>query len=100
MDGPAEGTGRGPRQMAGAGAAARGSFRTGARDDRAGGVAMRNVTVIDPRRGLRPRPAPRAAVLAHLKELQAKAANRDALGIVELALTGEFAGQTAVVSSF
>ena len=59
-----------------------------------------NVTVIDPRRGLRPRPAPDSEVLAHLKELQGKAANRDALGIVELALTGEFAGQTAVVSSF
>ena len=59
-----------------------------------------NVTVIDPRRGLRPRPAPDAEVLAHLKVLQEKAAGRDGLGIVELALTGEFAGKTAVVSSF
>jgi len=61
---------------------------------------MSNVTVIDPRRGLRPRPAPDTEVLAHLKALQEKAAGRDALGVVEMALTGEFAGQTAVVSSF
>jgi phosphoadenosine phosphosulfate reductase len=61
---------------------------------------MSNVTVIDPRRGLRPRPAPDAEVLAHLKELQDKAHSRDAQGIVEMALTGEFAGKTAVVSSF
>jgi phosphoadenosine phosphosulfate reductase len=61
---------------------------------------MSNVTVIDPRRGLRPRPAPDTEVLAHLKTLQEKAAGRDALGVVEMALTGEFAGQTAVVSSF
>ena len=39
-------------------------------------------------------------VLAHLAELQDKAAGRDAHGILELALTGEFAGKTAVVSSF
>ena len=61
---------------------------------------MSNVTVIDPRLGLRPRPAPDTEVLAHLKTLQEKAAGRDALGVVEMALTGEFAGQTAVVSSF
>jgi phosphoadenosine phosphosulfate reductase len=61
---------------------------------------MSNVTVIDPRRGLRPKPAPEAEVLAHLKALQDKAAGKDALGIVELALTGEFLGKSAVVSSF
>jgi phosphoadenosine phosphosulfate reductase len=61
---------------------------------------MSNVTVIDARRGLRPRPAPDAEVLTHLKALQEKAAGRDAQGIVEMALSGEFAGQTAVVSSF
>ncbi|HYS47064.1 MAG TPA: phosphoadenosine phosphosulfate reductase family protein, partial [Rhizomicrobium sp.] len=60
-----------------------------------------NVTVIDTRRGIAPRPgATDAAVAAHLKELQDKAAGRDAHGILELALTGEFAGKTAVVSSF
>jgi phosphoadenosine phosphosulfate reductase len=60
-----------------------------------------NVTVIDTKRGIAPRPgAPDAAVAAHLKELQDKAAGRDAHGILELALTGEFAGKTAVVSSF
>jgi phosphoadenosine phosphosulfate reductase len=61
---------------------------------------MSNVTVIDPRRGLRLRPAPDAEVLAHLKSLQERAAGRDAQGIGELALNGEFAGKTAVVSSF
>src|SRR3954467_15783803 len=63
-------------------------------------TATGNVTVIDPRRGLRPKPAPDAEVLAHLKELQDKAQGKDALGIVELAVTGEFLGKTAVVSSF
>ena len=61
---------------------------------------MSNVTVIDPRRGLRPKPAPEAEVLAHLKALQEKAQDKDALGIVELALTGEFLSKSAVVSSF
>jgi phosphoadenosine phosphosulfate reductase len=61
---------------------------------------MSNVTVIDARRALRPRPAPDAEVLAHLKALQEKATGRDAQGIVEMALSGEFAGKTAVVSSF
>ena len=37
---------------------------------------------------------------AHLAALQEKAEGRDAHGILELALTGEFAGKTAVVSSF
>src|SRR3569832_58403 len=63
-------------------------------------MAMSNVTVIDARRGLRPRLALDAEVLTHLKALQEKAAGRDAQGIVEMALSGEFAGQTAVVSSF
>ena len=44
---------------------------------------MSNVTVIDPRRGLRPKPAPDAEVLAHLKALQDKAAGKDGLGITE-----------------
>jgi phosphoadenosine phosphosulfate reductase len=61
---------------------------------------MSNVTVIDARRALRPRPAPDAEVLAHLKALQEKAAGRDAQAILEMALSGEFAGKTAVVSSF
>lgn len=61
---------------------------------------MSNVTVIDPRRGLRPKPAPDAEVLAHLKELQDKSRGLDGHGITQLALTGEFAGKTAVVSSF
>ena len=62
---------------------------------------MNNVTVIDTKRGIAPRPgAPDAAVAAHLKELQDRATGRDAHGILEMALTGEFAGKTAVVSSF
>src|SRR5471032_1088383 len=66
---------------------------------------MSNVTVIDIKRGIAP-PAVNlvgaldAGVAAHLKTLQDKAAGRDAHGILELALTGEFAGKTAVVSSF
>ena len=65
---------------------------------------MSNVTVIDTKRGLRPEAAHTSAddavVAAHLAELQAKAKDRDAHGILELALTGEFKGRTAVVSSF
>src|SRR5471032_789626 len=62
---------------------------------------MSNVTVIDIKRGIAPPPgAIDAGVAAHLKTLQDKAAGRDAHGILELALTGEFAGKTAVVSSF
>ena len=59
---------------------------------------MSNVTVIDTKRGLRPHTIEENP--AQLKELQDKAAGRDAHGILELALTGEFAGKTAVVSSF
>jgi phosphoadenosine phosphosulfate reductase len=62
---------------------------------------MNNVTVIDAKRGLRPRGAEDdAAVAARLKEFQDKARDRDAHGILQLALTGELAGKTAVVSSF
>jgi phosphoadenosine phosphosulfate reductase len=68
---------------------------------------MSNVTVIDTKRGLRPHAFDRAgsgasdpAVAAHLAALQDKAKERDPHGILELALTGEFAGKTAVVSSF
>ena len=56
---------------------------------------MSNVTVIDTKRGLQPRAVP--DLPAHLAELQDKAKDRDAHGILELALTGEFAGKTAVV---
>jgi len=62
---------------------------------------MSNVTVIDAKRGLRPRSAPGdAEVAARLAALQEKAAGRDAHGLLELALVEEFAGKTAVVSSF
>ena len=60
-----------------------------------------NVTVIDAKRGLRPRvSAGDAEVAARLAALQEKAKGRDAHGILELALREEFAGKTAVVSSF
>jgi phosphoadenosine phosphosulfate reductase len=66
-----------------------------------------NVTVIDAKRGLVPRAFDRAGsgaseplVKARLAALQEKAANRSAQGILELALKEEFAGKTAVVSSF
>jgi phosphoadenosine phosphosulfate reductase len=62
---------------------------------------MSNVTVIDAKRGLRPQAAvDTAMVAAQLAELQTKAKDRDAHGILELALTGNFKGKTAVVSSF
>jgi len=68
---------------------------------------MSNVTVIDTKRGIKPRVFDRAgsgaddaAVAAHLAALQEKARGRDAQGILELALTGAFAGKTALVSSF
>ena len=59
-------------------------------------------TVIDSNRGIAPRPDSRLepSVRAHLTQLLQKAEGRDAHGILELALTGEFAGKTAVVSSF
>jgi phosphoadenosine phosphosulfate reductase len=66
---------------------------------------MSNVTVIDTKRGLRPQAvigavADTAAIAAQLTDLQAKAKDRDPHGILELALTGDFKGKTAVVSSF
>jgi phosphoadenosine phosphosulfate reductase len=60
-------------------------------------------TVIDTQRGIAPPPGGVIAdpqVKAHLAALQKKAEGRDAHGILELALTGEFAGKSAVVSSF
>jgi phosphoadenosine phosphosulfate reductase len=66
------------------------------------------VTVIDTARGLTPRAFDRggaggpadAAARAQLAALLEKAKDRDAHGILELALTGEMKGKTAVVSSF
>jgi phosphoadenosine phosphosulfate reductase len=60
-----------------------------------------NVTVIDAKRGIRPRIiGSDAEVAARLADLQEKAKGRDAHGILELALVEEFAGKSAVVSSF
>jgi phosphoadenosine phosphosulfate reductase len=66
-----------------------------------------NVTVIDAKRGLSPRAFDRAGsgandplIKARLTALLDKAAGRGADGILELALKEEFAGKTAVVSSF
>lgn len=63
---------------------------------------MSSVTVIDTTRNLRPREVlpEEEGVIAKLKILEDKAKDRDAHGILELALTGELAGKTAVVSSF
>lgn len=63
---------------------------------------MSKFTVIDSQRGIAPRPAPVSdpQTKAQLGGLRARAEGRDAHGILELALTGEFAGKTAVVSSF
>jgi phosphoadenosine phosphosulfate reductase len=65
------------------------------------------VTVIDRSKGVMPRAFDRAPTMANdpviatkLKSLQEAAKGRDAKGILELALKGEFAGKTAVVSSF
>ncbi|MEJ1969540.1 MAG: phosphoadenylyl-sulfate reductase [Rhizomicrobium sp.] len=65
------------------------------------------VTVIDRSRGLSPRAFDRAGsgakdplLIAKLAQLQDAAKGRDAHGILELALTGEFRGRSAVVSSF
>ena len=60
-------------------------------------------TVIDTQRGIAPKAGGFISdpqVRAHLATLQQKAEGRDAHGILELALTGEFQGKTAVVSSF
>ena len=65
------------------------------------------VTVIDRSRGITPRAFDRADTggadplhIAKLAQLQQAARGRDASGILELALKGEFAGKSAVVSSF
>ena len=65
------------------------------------------VTVIDRSRNIAPRAFDRAGsgvadpvFAARLAQLQAAAKGRDAHGILELALKGELAGKTAVVSSF
>jgi phosphoadenosine phosphosulfate reductase len=56
-----------------------------------------SVTVIDARQGILPRE--QAPARASLSDLLARAAKRDAHGILDLALGGDF-GPTAVVSSF
>ena len=65
------------------------------------------VTVIDRSRGIAPRAFDRAGagaidplVVSKLAQLQDASKGRDAHGILELALTGEFKGKSAVVSSF
>jgi phosphoadenosine phosphosulfate reductase len=65
------------------------------------------VTVIDQARGIAPRAFDRQGLgardplaAARLAKLEAAAEGRDATGILRLALTEEFPGQTAVVSSF
>ncbi len=66
-----------------------------------------SVSIIDRSRGITPRAFDRAgstptdpAVKARLAELQFAARGRDARGLLELALTGDLAGKTTVVSSF
>jgi len=70
-------------------------------------TSTNNVTVIDTKRGLTPRAFDRAGsgdadpmIRARLAALLDKGAGRGAEGILELALKEEFAGKTAVVSSF
>ena len=70
-------------------------------------VSTAPVTVIDIARGIVPRAFDRAgqgtndpAIAARLARLQAAAKGRDAEGVLRLALEEEFAGRTAVVSSF
>lgn len=65
------------------------------------------VTVIDRSRGITPRAFDRPdtgsadpMVIAKLSQLQDAARGRDARGILQLALKGEFSGKSAVVSSF
>ena len=57
-----------------------------------------SATVIDARLGRMPREA--VTLRAELASLQERALGRDAQGVLELALTGEFQGRTAIVSSF
>lgn len=70
-------------------------------------MSVARVTVIDPARGIVPRAFDRAGTVARdaeaaerLIELQAAARSRDAAGILRLALIEQFAGRTALVSSF
>jgi phosphoadenosine phosphosulfate reductase len=70
-------------------------------------MSVARVTVIDQARGIAPRAFDRSganvhdsAIAARLIQLQAAARGRDAEGILRLALVEEFAGRTAVVSSF
>ncbi len=70
-------------------------------------MSAATVTVIDRSRGLTPRAFDRPGtgdndpvIKAKLAQLLAAAEGRDARGILELALKGDFAGKTAVVSSF
>src|ERR1700729_1465774 len=97
MDGTAEGVGAGPCGGAQRGPVDDRSLAESARHDRRAGMAVSNVTVIDAKR--RPQGVSTGDP-ARLAALQDKAKDRDAHGILELALTGEFAGKTAVVSSF
>ncbi|MDE2265928.1 MAG: phosphoadenylyl-sulfate reductase [Alphaproteobacteria bacterium] len=92
-----------PRELARRRAGARGSFAAHAqygRKERL--VVVSAVTVIDRLNG--PAVPERAihdpAVAAQLLRLQAAAKGRNAHGILELALGGELAGKTALVSSF
>jgi phosphoadenosine phosphosulfate reductase len=64
-------------------------------------AGMSTVTVIDRSKGLSPRPTDRDPIIAaRLAELRARARGRDASGVLRLALTEEFAGRIAAVSSF
>jgi phosphoadenosine phosphosulfate reductase len=70
-------------------------------------VSGATVSVIDRERGLMPRAFDRKAsesgdpaARAHLARLLVASEGRDASGILELALKGEFSGRAAVVSSF
>src|SRR5579864_5119813 len=87
----------------------RGSLAAHERADRRARMASvsATVTVIDRGRGLMPRAFDRKAsesadpaARARLARLLAATERRDALGILEVALKGELAGRTAVVSSF
>jgi len=70
-------------------------------------MSAASVTVIDTSRGIAPRAFDRQGAAARdpltqarLAKLEAAAQGRDAKGILRLALTEEFEGQTAIVSSF
>src|SRR6185437_8528375 len=105
MDLPHGGCPLRPRRLARRWPGARRSFPPHARARCRQGVARMSVTVIDRSR------APRAfdlagsetadpLVVAKLAQLQDASRGRDARGVLELALQGEFKGKSAVVSSF